>query len=378
MKKMYLFAAVVIAAVTGTVCSLFLLVSCQHKENPSPNLAVETLKATKLEVDKALVGINTFIDRCDNLILLKDGNEHAFNLCELKGDSLLCTMGFGTVGDGPDAFRQPVAFFCGDLKGLVIKEVSNSKFRHYPAPLSETLRRNQFRDFTVEGAGNCFSGLLFSSVMMNDSTVLLVGGLPDTDNVFTLLSVREGISPLGGFPYPTQDESMDPAFRRLNYMSSMVLKQPGKNRYAWVGCEASYFSLLSIEHGEAVNIKHVLTDYPVCTQGETSLSHSPDDALGFIPCVTEKYIYLLHYSYKTRAEWLDVIRNNEGIGPDGYPQEYLGLLSVYDWDGNYIKEYKLDEPVRSFTVTADDKRILGQSIDLDTSEEKMVQYRMAF
>lgn len=104
MKKLSFFAAVVIAAVAGTVCSLFLLVSCQHKETPSPELAVETLKATKLEVDKALVGINTFIDRCDNLILLKDGNEHAFNLCELKGDSLLCTMGFGTGRDVSEPF----------------------------------------------------------------------------------------------------------------------------------------------------------------------------------------------------------------------------------------------------------------------------------
>lgn len=353
------------------------LAACSEKKNEIEKISHPIdLKSENLKTDSLLRGHNTFVDCYKDFLILRSGFNSAFYLCGLYDDSLKLELEFGEIGDGPSQFAHPVAFFSKDTNKLILKSSDNDKIFVFSEPFAENIKNEKKELFDVKNTGNCVWTTTHTTEMINDSTMISVGGNPESDEVFTLLSKGQAVLPVMSFPYPVLDDELEPVFRRMLYLSSFIAKQPNHNKYAWVGAEGNYMSLFSLEGNQAVDVCHVLTDYPNCTQTETGLNSSPDDAMGYTVQVTEKYIYLCKTPFETRQEWYDVLENKGGILPNGYPHYYSDVICVYDWEGNHVRDYKLDSPIKSFVVTSTDDKIIGQSLDINTDEERMVLFRL--
>ena len=60
----------------------------------------------------------------------------------------------------------------------------------------------------------------------------------------------------------------------------------------------------------------------------------------------------------------------------GYPYYYNDELEVYDWNGNFLRNYQTIIPFYDFFVTEDHKTLFTISQDLNTYEPIMVKYEL--
>lgn len=353
--------------------SLFLNSSCSAPESDQSHVSCMLLHGSVLKLDGSLQGRNNLVDNCGDYLLLKNGINYAFSLCKLEGDSIVLLSDFGEKGDGPMQLVSAVSFFSKDLKRLVIKEADNSKIMVYSEPFKENIMSKSYEKFSTIDFNYCLWGSFYTTVMVDDSTMVEIGGQPETDEVFSLLRKGKEVIPLEDFPYPTDEPQLEPVFRRLLYVSSFLSKRPNHNEYVWVGGEGNYMSLFSLNGNKAQNIRNIFTKYPKCTQTETGLKYEESDEMGYTVCTTEQYIFLCKPPYASRSEWHKVLKEQSGIQQNGFPQEYNNTICVYTWDGEHVMDFELDSPIKSFIIM-DDDRLIGQSLNLDADEEIMIEY----
>ena len=60
----------------------------------------------------------------------------------------------------------------------------------------------------------------------------------------------------------------------------------------------------------------------------------------------------------------------------GYPGYYYDEIEVYDWDGNFVRNYQTAQPFMTMSVTDDDSTLYTISVDLDTMEPEIVKYML--
>ena len=85
---------------------------------------------------------------------------------------------------------------------------------------------------------------------------------------------------------------------------------------------------------------------------------------------TQNYIYVCSSDFT----WLDFINDNINDRNGGNDPWFYNKIHVFDWEGNPIKTYHLDQYVSSFIVNNNDSLLYGNVIDRNTDNVSIVKY----
>ena len=75
-------------------------------------------------------------------------------------------------------------------------------------------------------------------------------------------------------------------------------------------------------------------------------------------------------NFKNKEEYLYDNKNKN------YPNDHLYMMYIFDWEGQFVKLYKLSMPVRYFLVSPDDSFILGSCDDLKSGDLSIKKFKL--
>lgn len=144
-----------------------------------------------------------------------------------------------------------------------------------------------------------------------------------------------------------------------------IYKQPNGNRFVYTSKDIGHITYIFEIIGNDIKIIHKISDElqpcKIDTKDE-GIKKDIDGQFGFPLYATNKYIYILE-RVKTMRGIID---------KTPYPAMYGTVIKSYDWDGNPNIKYVLDKPIDFFSISADDGKVYGKSINEDTEEDILV------
>lgn len=307
----------------------------------------------------------------------------AYEFCCLKGDSLNKVGTFGNIGNGPYEFERPYFFLSADNKCLYIFTWNYRKLFRIPQPWEKNVYQpDKWEKIAFPESSNFFAvGNGNMCHLLNDSTLLAIGGEivhhvtedVDGENFLSLIHFGHSVEPVQGLSYPDSGRVDIPVnVKRMVYSEIALLRQFASDRFALVGKRGNYFILFDLKGNKAYNVNVVLDEYPRYTLAPDGINaqFSKEQGEGYRAQSTSRYIYLLESPFGTTDEWM------HAEDYKGFPSGFRDKIQVYDWDGNYVKTYRLDIPVEAFMVTEDDSYIYGYTWDKESVEEKIAKFEL--
>ncbi|MGE0089050.1 MAG: BF3164 family lipoprotein [Bacteroidales bacterium] len=195
---------------------------------------------------------------------------------------------------------------------------------------------------------NEFSGL--DVLYINDSLYLSSTNF-QFQKKYCLLD-KEGSLITASLDYPEDDFSEDFTFKSLAYQGRFV-KHPILNKFAFCMVNTPYFEIGNIENDTIKIIKDYyfnrINYKPIeLSNNFQSVVMDKSNAYGFLRIVsTNEFIYLLYSG-----------RNEEDFGDNIFQSP---VILVFDWEGQPIKRYHLDNEINCFTVDETNSILYGIS-----------------
>lgn len=156
----------------------------------------------------------------------------------------------------------------------------------------------------------------------------------------------------------------------MYFRGSSLFSYNGK--ILFVSGEGKYASILDTEDRTAEEIL-LYPDYPEYEVSPDGLNprRKYGCALGMYSFATERYIYLSPLKRK-----MDASGRYEPSDYKSYPPYYTDEIDVFDWDGGYVRTYRMDVPFCNYYVNEDEHVLYALTCDTDTMLSELHRYDM--
>lgn len=319
------------------------------------------------------IPLGNIVDLIDNNIIISSYRQNnAFSVYQLKGDSLIEKEAFLRHGEGPFEMIQPFSFYnkqenklyvydhVGYLKSMYSIDLQNFQ-NLYNTSTRVEIQTPDLKDYFWPGRMR----------KMNDNSFLMLGSKVRSRNLLSKINLTNNAAFELNSPYPEQDGafSVDQMVKQGVYLDGVIEKHPDLDKVVYACSTGKYAEIIDLMHSE-LNRTLISAIYPKYrTQDGINRAYLDDCLQGMQVRVTENYIYTLLYPL-TKGD----VRNKKSY--KGYPSYCGDELLVFNWQGEFIKKYALDNPVYSYVVDEKDDFLYAMTTHIDGEGELMKRYKL--
>jgi hypothetical protein len=283
-----------------------------------------------------------------------------YSVFNLRQDTLVYCKSFLAKGNGPEEILTPQAFVSYEDRQLVVRDIQpGGKILTVDFDQLSTVTKPEFNRVpytTLELLG------WFVSAYPIDATTWL--GTKDLSSLFSVVNLADQTVTALNLPYPQDGSLIDDPYEKMLAYGGTILKKPFSNRFVYVAQINRYMEIFDIENQRAIRVATPYKEYPKYGDDGTGYRTSDDAFLGAKLAVTERYIYVM----MNDVTYLDMRKQTREGKVDWW---YSDRVFVFDWDGNPIVKYNLDQPVYSMVVSQDGRYLYGATdrYQLDEREQ---------
>ena len=324
------------------ILTLFQFSCSQKSSNWGTELVFEfseMIEHQKLNIDSSVIcGFALDMEIIDSLLVVEDFlmQDNAINVYNVHSGEVVYRLGF--TGRGPGEIVDPSFNISTSENIIQLFEPNLKKLIEYYLINNDTPRISEYYIPYSK-----INGFVMEVVKVNDHFICM-GKNQDFDfNRFIVLDTLYNIEyGTGKYPELVEKLSISEIQDILYYVCHIALK-PDKKRVAfgsYIGAVLEIFDISGIEE----NIKNINTIkiYPPIFKFTNRLIWYDETIIGFEDLfATDNFIYALL---------------NGSIGSE---YQYPKSICVFDWNGNPIKRYITDVPLRSFAVDEPSKVIFA-------------------
>jgi hypothetical protein len=323
------------------VCLLFAAFS--RIKVPETFPVVLDLKTEKVPIPPVLYHVNKMICSDYHLLAMSIKTDTIYRVFELPG--LIYNGGFGRKGNGPMEFINPSisnffpdkdVFILGDLKYFRTVKISNA--------VNHGFSIKELKRTPVPGALRNFNQL----AQINDSIVVGYTIFKDEKDLL-FFNTRTNKS-WYDFDFPDVGINIPDNYLGITFLKYIGLK-PDKKRIAFA---YQRFPMLRIYSMDGKLIKDVrIKEASKQKKFVYSSARAFADTYTYYENIvtTEKYIYAMYHETMSDASSNQTIRQ----------------IHVFDWDGNPLVKYILDDWMKTYTVNPDDSYIYFFNPDVENA-----------
>lgn len=324
------------------------------------------ISGEKMKPDSPRVGFYPLLTSADLLFCSQSGQEKNILVYQIKDDSLLFHTEFIRKGDGPHDMNIPVLKSSPDsLYAIGLYNGENKIFRLNLNALDSLADENKWqythwrKNFSIRDIHPIGNGLFLANGSDQDSN----------DMLFLFNPKEESFVPLG-IPFP-DDKPVKNRYKSLIY-SGKVEKQPGKDRFVfYVKNYGRYAILFDYQNDTIKTVAKLFDIFPEYRfEGDSPNWKLEKNCLAGIKQIipTENYLYVT-YPVLTIPEIRESVKNQSEAW------HYKNDIYVFDWDGNPVKKYKTDMPIKIFTVSPDDKYLYASG-EPEENEDITLRFKL--
>ena len=332
----------------------------QDKKSVTDHISGESLSC------KALVG-SAFVCLHDNMVIMKSFSKDSVAVIyQERADSLHYVKHIGIRGRGPYEFID--AIFSYDSDSLyILNESSSGNMLHLRAmgmaDMGQIDNYKLWKEYKLDWMEGFMSGDSF--VPLDGQKFLFLGDKWGEQNLISLVDLKNNeLVPLN---YWIEDDYDGPVIPKQSiYMINSSIIRNG-NKILFACGEGRYLEILELHNGEITGRTPIYTITPKYEPDKDGLNYKIkyDNYRGMQVCTTDKYIYaFLRVWTPERKPY------------KGYPWYCFDEVEVYDWNGNFIKNYQTDIPFYDMIVSNDDKTLYTLTQDNDTKEAVIHKYTL--
>jgi len=327
-----------------------LTVSCSN-EKPTFNKFsdIKLLKGKQLEIDQDVLMSSNRILLIDTILVVLENKRDKF-LClfDIHSGKLICEG--GTKGRGPGELITPWTLFESNLdNSFIVFDATARRFNYF---FIDSLIINPNFKPSIRINLNIEYGMLSYPLFISDSILVSPGIFSDGRLIF-FDTQGNFIKKTGEIPNKKLHRNAPDEIIQQAYQSVMSI-DPNKEKIAIL---TRYSDRLELYNNEGIAIKTVMGPIGFVPKfivgnamGDAILVQDQSTRFGYIEVVSDdKFIYAL-YSGKTRSE-------NPGKANFGK------FIFKFDWNGNPISMYELDDLVLSITLDRKHNIIYGLKED---------------
>lgn len=319
------------------VLSIFFLFSCNYSDNP--NGYTHRITHNKVNVKNNYIGKGGPMILLDNKLI---GIDFSMDTCFYILDTINYNLTrFGIRGQGPDEFLSPVSLQYLDKSTFGSYDIMSKLYNEIKLLSDNTFKIKRYPKTSEQLS---FS---FRSIKTNSNKFIKIAPYPQ--NMFLITdSLDKKINSIYEFPYKNADEKKIKNHLRAMAYQGEILSNPSRNKMIYTSSVGNIIHFYEIKGNSLNLLKKIETAYPdYITEEKNGGFGAPlrsKNVVSYICSYTTDHFAYFLYSGKTIKEFI-----NEG-------SMYCGdNLLVYDWDGNLVKNIKLDIPCQYFCISNDDK-----------------------
>ncbi|WP_162342598.1 TolB-like 6-bladed beta-propeller domain-containing protein [Cyclobacterium salsum] len=292
-----------------------------------------TLKSSEVSLANAALMPYKIVASADKAVVLDQGKENLFKVYTLPDFSF--QYAFGDIGEGPDEFQ----FVNGNslkIHGEHLVVLSGTQLIKIKLHAEKATREAQHT--LISDTGGPINGLH----LVNDSVYVAdIGeakpGAPEHRLVH--LGRNEELVRFGKYPKPAAGENKDQANLSRDYMKSTVANPKDGSLAVFY----LYHNQIRLYSGDGELLQQI--------EVKSSSNSSSDEEMWIYradPFASSEHIYVLYVGMPKK----EVEENFETFRP---------YLEVWDWEGNLLDRFRLDQPITTFTYAEEFKKLYGIS-----------------
>lgn len=319
---------------------VLLSTSCKKEINDPRDLFRQTqkLQGEKLELPKYTLGLPLHLVYFRGYLLVVDRyNESWLNIIDPQTKSQVCQC--IPIGKGPN---EMIELFGLKINGKKTFQTYDMRLRRiYEYHLDSILKHKKaipFKAYRPE-----FNHIYLQITPVGEN--YLASGMLPKGKYHLLDSAFAKINEIS--EYPEVKEHTDRNHLNMAFQGH-ILYQESLQKAVWCCSKYPMFEILTFED-QNLRIQKFYHELPSYKEnynknGGFALLRNSNAKYGYPDLkTTDNFIYLL-YSGRTMDEYPDSFNESEHV-------------LVFDWEGNPVKHYQLDNPVVSFAVSNDDKTL---------------------
>lgn len=347
--------------------SAFFLFGCQNKEENAVELAVPVVSVTgtAMSMIPNKVGIYPVWIYEDLLFFGQVKKECEYALYAIREDTLIEYGEFLRRGEGPYELNIPKLKQYGDT--LYMMGIFNGENKIFKVAINEKENICQPQDWEVERWDTYLS--LYDIAPLTHGSYYLACGRKNEDNERLFLFIPEKDTLIGlGCPFP-DEEKADVIDKALIY-KSYIKKHPQRDRFFVCTSDyGRYAFIFDYQNGKLEKVAQPWGVLPAYESKQGKIKLSDDCFLGTRDvAVTEKYIYISFYPY-TQKETKERVGNGQNWND-------VDKIYVSDWDGDIVKIYQTDVPVRSFVVDKNDRYLYAVGAQEEADRDVIFRFEL--
>lgn len=290
--------------------------------------------------------------------------EYTHQTAAIAGDSMSTVMRFGHRGSGPGEFLQAAIGIANDKTPYLIGNTNGSL---KAAKISVT---DNGRAYVSEFPPLSERGMSFITgefIVKDDSTLLLIAApWEEPQNLFGQYNLRTGaFTPLRYWPEDGFDGSRLSKF--MYYADNSKILSDHNDKYLYSAGNGRKSFIFTV-NGDDVSVEHILYDDPARYEADTSgLNYGYHyDGLEYAVTANDSIIIFLNREF---------MRDGRRPGEREYGS-YGNELTVWNWNGEKIGSYELDNYVYGINLNSSDNTFYARAKDPETEEDLMWRYRI--
>ncbi len=292
------------------------------------------------------------------------GTQYTHQIATIAGDSMYTVLHFGRRGSGPDEFMRAAIGIANDKTPYLIDN-ANGSLKAAKISVKDDGHADVSLFPSLSEKGMSFVSSDF--IVKDDSTLLLIAAPWDNpQNFFGQYNLRNGaFTPLRYWPEDGFEGSRHSKFRYYADNSRIFSNHHGKYLYSAGNGQTAFIFTID---GEDVDVEHILYDEPPHYEADASgLNYDYYyNGLEYGVTANDSIIIFLHREFKS-----------DGRRPGEVEYgEYGKELTVWNWDGENIGSYELDNYVYSVALNSSDNKFYATGTDPETGEDLMWRYRL--
>jgi len=351
---------------------IYVCISCSSPNNKkTKKLSENTVGKMQLKsiplLNDSIIWNSKIIDFIDNRLIIESQNsDMVYSVFFYSNNKFHKEGDFGKKGQGPYEMLFPNCTVDKQKECIYLYDTQNSKKFYeinskffFDIYNQETWKEIHF-PYVKE------SQLWQTFISIENNTFIGLGGIMNRNNMLSVIYPEKNKITELYVDFPEDGIVSKSLTKRLVYNNGNILKRPFIDYYLLYYCEeGQYAEIISLDDQMNVkNRKPIVNNYPIyeIRSDGINLKYIRKEFNGLKSYVTDKYIYLLPFSYSTKNNY------------KGYPNGYSDFLYVYDWDGNFIQSYKLDKPIATFVVDESNSFIIAITTNNETGEFFFVKF----
>lgn len=324
----------------------------------------EDINGVALPYDSIIASAN-IVAFFDDKIITRIYGDHIFTIYQYDeiANNVSYVGGFGKRGNGPFEFAGPAECFYDVLhKQLYLFDIQGNNVRTYRINLDSFDNLFNTATWEIITFPTIEKSFLTSFIPINENSFIGLGGSLERSNLLSIMHSESNTMEDLKISYPDDGINVEPITKRFVYNYGSLLKRPSTNDFIYYCTNWGNYAEI-IKFDEGVSQKTIVANYPKYKLAKDGMNSESEmqTLMGMRSYVTDKYIYLLP-NFKTKEEF---VNGENDRSP--YSVFHMDRIYVFDWEGNYVKAYRLKVPIMQHVVK-DDEYIIGTSVDPESGD----------